>query len=108
MSGLLSQSESLTLELKSDRMRLSNSMLIEAWVGLVNTDGELWLGVADDGQVTGLNVDHIDRFGGYGGGGPHLRHGQWLPQGKLPRPENRRSARVRRISDTAVVVGAVG
>jgi ATP-dependent DNA helicase RecG len=44
MSGLLPQSESLTVEFKSDRKRLSDADLVEALVCLANTDGgELWL-----------------------------------------------------------------
>jgi ATP-dependent DNA helicase RecG len=52
--------ESLTVEFKSDRKRLSDSELVEALVCLANTEGgELWLGVEDDGQATGLHADHM-------------------------------------------------
>ena len=51
--------ESLTVEFKSDRKRLSDNELVEALVCLANADGgELWLGVEDDGTPTGLHVDH--------------------------------------------------
>ena len=51
--------ESLTVEFKSDRKRLSDSELIEALIGLANTEGgELWLGVEDDGTPTGLHEAH--------------------------------------------------
>lgn len=51
--------ESLTVEFKSDRKRLPDTELVEALVCLANTDGgELWLGVEDDGQATGLHADH--------------------------------------------------
>jgi ATP-dependent DNA helicase RecG len=51
--------ESLTVEFKSDQKRLSDTDLVEALVCLANTDGgELWLGVEDDGRVTGLHADH--------------------------------------------------
>jgi ATP-dependent DNA helicase RecG len=52
--------ECLTVEFKSDRKRLSDSELVEALVCLANTEGgELWLGVEDDGQATGLHADHM-------------------------------------------------
>lgn len=58
-SPLLPPSESLTVEFKSDRMRLSDNDLVEALVCLANTEGgELWLGVEDDGRVTGLHAAH--------------------------------------------------
>lgn len=58
-SPLLPPAESLTVEFKSDRKRLSDTDLVEALVCLANTEGgELWLGVEDDGQVTGLHADH--------------------------------------------------
>lgn len=52
-------SESLTVEFKSDRKKLSDTELVESLVCLANTDGgELWLGVEDDGRATGLHVEH--------------------------------------------------
>ena len=46
--------ESLTIEFKSDRKRLSDTELVEAVVCLANAEGgELWLGVEDDGTPTG-------------------------------------------------------
>ena len=51
--------ESLTVEFKSDRARLSDRELVEAVVCLANAEGgELWLGVEDDGRPTGLHPDH--------------------------------------------------
>lgn len=56
---LLPAAESLVVEFKSDRKRLPDAELVEALVCLANTDGgELWLGVEDDGQATGLHADH--------------------------------------------------
>lgn len=56
---LLPPAETLTVEFKSDRKRLSDADLVEALVCLANTEGgELWLGVEDDGQATGLHADH--------------------------------------------------
>lgn len=58
-SPLLPPAESLTVEFKSDRKRLSDADLVEALVCLANTEGgELWLGVEDDGLATGLHADH--------------------------------------------------
>ena len=57
---MIPATESLTVEFKSDRKRLSDAELVEALVCLANTEGgELWLGVEDDGQATGLHVDHM-------------------------------------------------
>lgn len=57
---MIPNSESLTVEFKSDRKRLSDAELVEALVCLANTEGgELWLGVEDDGQATGLHADHL-------------------------------------------------
>ena len=51
--------ESLTVEFKSDRKRLSDTELVEAVVCLANAEGgQLWLGVEDDGTPTGLHPDH--------------------------------------------------
>lgn len=48
--------ESLTVEFKSDRDRLSDDDLTEAVVCLANTEGgRVYVGVEDDGQVTGLH-----------------------------------------------------
>lgn len=51
--------ESLTCEFKSDRQCLSDRELIEAVVCMANAQGgEIYLGVEDDGTVTGLHVNH--------------------------------------------------
>ena len=53
--------ESLSVEFKSDKKCLSNSVLLDAVVGLANTDGgTLYLGVEDDGEITGLHGAHMD------------------------------------------------
>lgn len=58
MTSLLPTQESLTVEFKSDRKKLSDRDLIEAITCLANTEGgELWLGVEDDGKPTGLHSD---------------------------------------------------
>lgn len=57
---MIPNSESLTVEFKSDRKRLPDAELVEALVCLANTEGgELWLGVEDDGQATGLHAEHM-------------------------------------------------
>lgn len=59
MSPTLPPAETLTVEFKSDRRRLPDHELVEALVGLANTEGgELWLGVEDDGTPTGLHAEH--------------------------------------------------
>lgn len=51
--------ETLTVEFKSDRKKLSDADLIEALVCLANAEGgELWLGVEDDGTASGLHAEH--------------------------------------------------
>jgi ATP-dependent DNA helicase RecG len=59
--------ESLTVEFKSDRARLSDTALVEALICLANAEGgELWLGVEDDGTPTGLHPEHL-QLGGLAG-----------------------------------------
>jgi ATP-dependent DNA helicase RecG len=51
--------ESSTVEFKSDRKCLPDRELIETVVCLANTEGgEIYLGVEDDGQITGLHPQH--------------------------------------------------
>lgn len=61
---LLPLCESLTVEFKSDRSRLSDRDLLEAVVCLANAEGgELWLGVEDDGRPTGLHPERLQLAG---------------------------------------------
>lgn len=54
---MIPAAESLTVEFKSDRTQLSDRDLAQAVVCLANTDGgTIYLGVEDDGRVTGLNA----------------------------------------------------
>lgn len=63
-SSQLPPAVTLTIEFKSDRKRLPDTDLVEALVGLANTEGgELWLGVEDDGRATGLHADHMALMG---------------------------------------------
>lgn len=56
--------ESLTVEFKSDRRRLSDAELVAAAVCLANTDGgAIFLGVEDDGTITGLHPEHRNLAG---------------------------------------------
>lgn len=56
--------ETLWVEFKSDRKRLTDRELVEAVTCLANAEGgELWLGVEDDGTPTGLHPDHEDVHG---------------------------------------------
>lgn len=53
--------EDLFNEFKSDKTCLSDSDIIDAVVAFANTDGgDLYLGVEDDGEVTGLHQKHLD------------------------------------------------
>ncbi len=54
-------SESLTAEFKSDKSRIPDGDIIDAVVAFANTDGgDLYLGVEDNGDVSGLHKDHMD------------------------------------------------
>lgn len=53
--------ETLEVEFKSDRKRLSDEQILETVVALANTDGgRLYLGVEDDGTPTGIHKSHCD------------------------------------------------
>lgn len=59
LEQILSKGESLTVEFKSDQKCLSDRDLVSAIVALANTEGgDLFLGVEDDGTVTGLHPTH--------------------------------------------------
>ena len=56
---MLPQKESLTIEFKSDLKKLSDSEIFEAVVAFANTEGgELYLGIEDNGEVTGVHKAH--------------------------------------------------
>lgn len=58
------EAETLTVEFKSDLKKLSDNDLIDAIVGMTNTDGGvLFLGVEDDGTITGVHKHHADEIG---------------------------------------------
>ena len=61
MERLIPQSESLIVEFKSDRKKLSDDALIDAIVAFANTEGgDLYLGVEDNGEITGRHESHRD------------------------------------------------
>lgn len=60
----ISNKETLTIEFKSDLKKLHDNDLIDAVVGMTNTDGGvLYLGVEDDGKITGVHKHHADEIG---------------------------------------------
>lgn len=61
----LPKKEALTIEFKSDRKNYSDDDLIDEIVGMVNTEGgTLYLGMEDDGTVTGVASNaHKDIYG---------------------------------------------
>jgi len=64
MTRDIPEGESLMVEFKSDRGRLSDRDLVANVVCLANTEGgELYLGVEDDGTVTGLHPAHRNLTG---------------------------------------------
>ncbi|MCF0121325.1 MAG: ATP-binding protein, partial [Duodenibacillus sp.] len=53
--------ETLEIEFKSDARKLGDNELVDAVVAFANTNGgDLFLGVEDDGTVTGLHPQHQD------------------------------------------------
>lgn len=56
--------EDLRTEFKSDRNKLSDEIIIEAVVAFANTEGgKFYLGVEDDGEITGLHKEHKNSSG---------------------------------------------
>ena len=55
---MIPKNETLTIEFKSDLKRYSDRELVEEIVGMANTEGgDLYLGVEDNGQPTGVHDD---------------------------------------------------
>ncbi len=64
LKSILETGETLTVEFKSDQNSLPDRELVVAIVAMANTDGgDLYLGVEDDGKVTGLHPNHNDPAG---------------------------------------------
>ena len=59
MSRIIPWKETLTIEFKSDLKKYGDSNLFEDVVAFANTDGgDLYLGVEDDGTITGVHKAH--------------------------------------------------
>ena len=53
--------EDLHNEFKSDRNKISDTDIIDVVIAFANTDGgNLYIGVEDDGEITGLHPTHKD------------------------------------------------
>ena len=61
MERMIPRHESLEIEFKSDKKKLNDSAIIDAVVAFANTNGgEIYLGVENNGDITGLHEDHRD------------------------------------------------
>lgn len=61
MSLSIPERETLEIEFKSDRSKLPDNDIVDAVVAFANTiGGTIYLGVENDGTVTGLHKDHRD------------------------------------------------
>ena len=61
MERMIPRHEGLEIEFKSDKKKLNDSAIIDAVVAFANTNGgEIYLGVENNGDITGLHEDHRD------------------------------------------------
>ena len=61
---MIPEKEAIDIEFKSDVKRYPDRDLIEAVAAMANTNGGvLYLGVEDDGSITGLHKNHMDSIG---------------------------------------------
>ena len=61
---MIPKKESLTVEFKSDLKKYPDNELVEAVIGMANTNGGvLYLGIEDNGDVTGVKKIHADPIG---------------------------------------------
>ena len=61
MERLVPPRETLTVEFKSDQKPVSDETIIDSVVAFANTEGgDLYLGVEDDGRITGIHQTHSD------------------------------------------------
>lgn len=59
MDRMVPEKETLTVEFKSDKKKYPDSDIFEAVVAFANTEGgDLYLGVEDNGEITGAHKDH--------------------------------------------------
>jgi len=67
--GLIGQGEGLKLEFKSDLKCLLDRELVAAVVSLANTEGgDLFLGLEDEGTITGLHLIGVGLIEAHGSG----------------------------------------
>lgn len=61
---IIPEKESLTTEFKSDKKCFPDRPLVEEVVGMTNSEGgEIYLGVEDNGEITGVHKNHTDSIG---------------------------------------------
>lgn len=61
MKRFVPEEESLTVEFKSDLKPVSDDVIIDCVVAFANTEGgDLYLGVEDDGSISGIHSSHQD------------------------------------------------
>lgn len=61
MGAIVPNRETLEVEFKSDRKKLPDNDIVDAVVAFANTlGGTIYLGVEDDGTITGLHPEHQD------------------------------------------------
>ena len=59
MNRIIPEKETLTIEFKSDLKKLEDSDIFDAVVAFANTEGgDLYLGVEDNGEITGVHSSH--------------------------------------------------
>lgn len=64
MTRVIPRKESLTAEFKSDRNCFPDKPLVEEVVGMSNAEGgDIYLGVEDNGEITGVHKKHKDSIG---------------------------------------------
>ena len=61
---MIPKKETMTVEFKSDRKGLSDRLLAEEVVAMANSEGgTIYIGVEDDGTITGAQKEHLDKEG---------------------------------------------
>ncbi len=64
MERIIPLKESLTVEFKSDLKKYDDSRIFEDVIAFANTEGgDLYLGVEDSGEITGVHKDHQNTVG---------------------------------------------
>lgn len=58
---MIPQKETLSIEFKSDQRTISENAIVDEVVALANTEGgDLYIGIEDDGEITGAREIHRD------------------------------------------------